>query len=118
MDGFGCYSFLNRGRSRTPRPTSMSIIDNRCQGRMSISKRKPDSVGSDPAFERWVARQLHKMYDEVLGEEVPDELLRVVDRAAGGSGNGSGGADGKAAAERASQANHADQPKQVKRTRR
>ena len=61
----------------------MSDIDNRYQGRMNNSKRKSDAVGGDPAFERWLARQMHEMYDEVLAEEVPAELLRVVDRATG-----------------------------------
>lgn len=44
---------------------------------------KPSQHGWDAAFEDWVARQLHKMYDDVLAEEVPPELLRAVDRALG-----------------------------------
>jgi hypothetical protein len=35
---------------------------------------------TDQAFDQWVARQLHKVYDEVLSEPVPDELLRLVER--------------------------------------
>ena len=33
----------------------------------------------DKAFDQWVSRQLHKVYDEVLNEQVPDELLRLVE---------------------------------------
>lgn len=52
------------------------------KGRMGKKKHKVDAVTGDPAFEQWVGRQLHKMYDEVLAEDVPGELLRVVDRLA------------------------------------
>ena len=50
---------------------------------MVIKKRKKngrDVMTGDPAFDRWVSRQLHKAYDEVLAEEVPPELLKVLER--------------------------------------
>jgi hypothetical protein len=50
---------------------------------MVTSKRNSNQAAAtdaDQAFERWVARQLHKIYDEVLAEEVPADLLRVVER--------------------------------------
>lgn len=50
---------------------------------MVIKKRKKngqDGMTGDPAFDRWVSRQLHKAYDEVLAEEVPPELLKVLER--------------------------------------
>jgi hypothetical protein len=31
-------------------------------------------------FERWLNRQLHRIYDPVLGEPVPDEMLRLLDQ--------------------------------------
>ena len=46
----------------------------------------------DPAFDRWVARQLHKIYDEVLTEDIPEELLRIVD-GMGAEGPAAGGDD-------------------------
>lgn len=52
-------------------------------GRRVIKKREGTStepMRGDPAFDRWVARQLHKIYDEVLSEEIPEELLRLMDR--------------------------------------
>jgi hypothetical protein len=52
------------------------------KGRMGTKKRKADAVTGDPAFEQWVGRQLHKMYDEVLAEDIPADLLRLVDRLA------------------------------------
>lgn len=63
-----------------------------------MSKKKSTSKqmaapDTDQAFDQWVARQLHKVYDEVLSEPVPDELLRLVERfdarsGAGGAGTG------------------------------
>lgn len=50
---------------------------------MVIKKRKSkkqDEMAGDPAFDRWVSRQLHKAYDEVLAEEVPPALLEVLER--------------------------------------
>ncbi len=34
----------------------------------------------DPPFEQWVSRQLQRAYDEVLAEDVPPELLELVER--------------------------------------
>ena len=61
----------------------MFETDDFCMGLMSSSKRKADGAKDDPAFAHWVARQMHKLYDDVLAEEVPEELLRIVDRASG-----------------------------------
>lgn len=50
---------------------------------MVIKNRKgkvQDEMTSDQAFDRWVSRQLHKAYDEVLAEDVPPELLELVER--------------------------------------
>ena len=50
---------------------------------MSKKQRKTKQIAAtdtDQAFDQWVARQLHKVYDEVLSEPVPDELLRLVER--------------------------------------
>ena len=43
------------------------------------------SLGSDETmvergFDRWLNRQLHRRYDQVLTEPVPDELLRLLDQ--------------------------------------
>jgi Anti-sigma factor NepR len=40
-------------------------------------------LGSDEAmegrgFDRWLNRQLHRHYDPVLGEPVPDEMMRLL----------------------------------------
>ena len=50
---------------------------------MSKKQRKTKQMAAgdtDQAFDQWVARQLHKVYDEVLSEPVPDELLRLVEQ--------------------------------------
>lgn len=64
------------------------------KGPMGTNKRRSGPAPNDPAFEQWVARQLHKMYDDVLAEEVPSELLRVVDQMTGKSNGGTGQPDG------------------------
>jgi hypothetical protein len=48
--------------------------------RKTSKGKRPVPSSADPAFDHWVARQLHKMYDEVLSEEVPEELLRLVEK--------------------------------------
>ncbi len=58
---------------------------------VSMDDNKPDSVGSNPvgkgrkpkrqidqAFNTWLDRGLHEMFDEVTREAVPDELLKVI----------------------------------------
>ena len=45
---------------------------------------------ADTAFDQWVSRELHKVYDEVLNEPVPEELLRLVERLDPPAGSPSG----------------------------
>lgn len=33
-----------------------------------------------PAFDRWLHRQLHVLYDPIASEPLPDELIALVDR--------------------------------------
>jgi hypothetical protein len=33
-----------------------------------------------PGFDRWLNRQLHRLYDPVLAEPVPDEIMRLLHR--------------------------------------
>lgn len=54
-------------------------------GRVRIKGNGASDVGSDEemvdrGFERWLNRQLHRIYDPVLGEPVPDELMRLLDQ--------------------------------------
>jgi Anti-sigma factor NepR len=54
-------------------------------GRKCVDGNGAGSVGSDEAmvergFDRWLNRQLHRIYDPVLGEPVPDEMLRLLDQ--------------------------------------
>lgn len=34
----------------------------------------------DAAFDRWLKEQLHRLYDEVLSEDIPDEMLRLIEK--------------------------------------
>lgn len=42
-------------------------------------KRPRKSAPSEPGFDRWLGRQLHRIYDPVLHEPVPDEFLRLLE---------------------------------------
>jgi hypothetical protein len=33
-----------------------------------------------PAFDRWLHRQLHALYDSIACEPLPDELIALIDR--------------------------------------
>lgn len=35
--------------------------------------------GVDQAFDRWLERGLHRLYDDVAKEPIPDELLRLIE---------------------------------------
>lgn len=52
----------------------------------NASKRTPGNVGRgrkaapDVAFELWLERGLHKMYDDIASEPIPPELLELIER--------------------------------------
>ncbi|WP_372623905.1 hypothetical protein [Falsiroseomonas sp.] len=41
--------------------------------------RRSSSEPGDIAFDRWLKRELGRLYDETLAEPVPDELARLLD---------------------------------------
>jgi len=42
--------------------------------------RQARSKGAPPrAFDLWLQKQLHSMYDEIVGEPVPDDLIGMTD---------------------------------------
>lgn len=43
----------------------------------AVSKRPPK--GKSDAFDLWLQRGLHKLFDDVAREPIPDELLRLID---------------------------------------
>jgi len=44
-----------------------------------IPVRPPKERKPDAAFDLWLKRGLHKLYDEVAREPLPEELLRLVE---------------------------------------
>lgn len=34
----------------------------------------------DPGFDRWLNRQLHGLYDPILAEAVPPEILKLIEQ--------------------------------------
>ncbi|MGH6944622.1 MAG: hypothetical protein ACREH6_10430 [Geminicoccaceae bacterium] len=43
-----------------------------------LPKRESKASTMDASFDRWLVGQLRKLYDDVLEESVPDDLVRVV----------------------------------------
>ncbi|MBO1079766.1 hypothetical protein IAI61_12070 [Roseomonas sp. 573] len=45
------------------------------------SKEGRDRKGTpDAAFDQWLQRGLHAMYDNIANEPIPEELLRLIDQ--------------------------------------
>ena len=47
--------------------------------------------GVDRAFDLWLQRGLHQLYDSVAKEPLPDELLRLIEEDRTGRSGGGGG---------------------------
>ena len=47
------------------------------QARKLVPKRKPVAA-IEPAFDEWLKRGLHEIYDGIASEPVPEELLRLI----------------------------------------
>lgn len=45
----------------------------------AIRPRPPKLNNLETAFDVWLQRSLHKLFDEVTKEPVPDELLRLIE---------------------------------------
>ncbi|MBU8538831.1 hypothetical protein J3S20_13345 [Roseomonas tokyonensis] len=43
-----------------------------------VTKRKGERAGSD-AFDIWLQRGLHQLYDNVAAEPIPPELMRLIE---------------------------------------
>jgi len=41
--------------------------------------RPPKTRNSESAFDIWLQRSLHKLFDDVANEPIPDELLRLIE---------------------------------------
>jgi len=54
----------------------------RPQQKSSMPAPRPDPgrVRPDAAFDLWLQRGLHQMFDEVAREPIPEELLRLIEQ--------------------------------------
>lgn len=43
------------------------------------AKRRAGGRAVDQAFDTWLQRELHQMYDQVAREPIPDDLLKLID---------------------------------------
>jgi len=63
-------------------------MDEADPGKKSGPMSKPDKVSGigrgdaapDSAFDIWLQRGLHQMFDDVMREPIPDELLRLIEQ--------------------------------------
>lgn len=44
-----------------------------------VSVVESDEAMLERGFDRWLNRQLHRIYDPVLNEAVPDEIMRLLE---------------------------------------
>ena len=44
-----------------------------------VPVRPPKEPKTDAAFDLWLQRGLHKLYDEVAKEPIPEEILRLIE---------------------------------------
>lgn len=49
------------------------------EGRPVPDARGRNEARQESAFDRWLGRQLHGLYDPVLDEGVPDDIARLVE---------------------------------------
>lgn len=40
----------------------------------------PRPTAEEKPFDQWLRKQLHAMYDEVVAEPLPDDLLKLIDQ--------------------------------------
>ncbi|MCK8786494.1 hypothetical protein M0638_19135 [Roseomonas sp. NAR14] len=64
----------------------MNDTDPKARGKGGRRKTPPQDVeppeeteGVDAAFDIWLRKGLHQLYDDVAAEPVPDELLRLIE---------------------------------------
>ncbi|MBB3174194.1 hypothetical protein FHR90_002030 [Endobacter medicaginis] len=53
----------------------------------------PGGGASGRAFDLWLNRGLHSLFDGIASEPVPEELLRLIEEDRDGGGTAEGGAD-------------------------
>jgi len=55
----------------------------------SVPKQSDEDAVAEAAFDLWLNRGLHQLYDDVAREPIPDELLRIIeaDRSRTGAGD-------------------------------
>jgi len=44
-----------------------------------VPVKPPQEAKTQAAFDLWLRRGLHKLYDEVVSEPIPEELLRIIE---------------------------------------
>lgn len=53
--------------------------DNPIPSRQIKGRPHPGTVKAESAFDIWLQRSLHKLFDEVANEPVPEELIRLIE---------------------------------------
>jgi len=57
-----------------------------------VSRQRPKD-GAERPFDMWLQKQLHAMYDDIAGEPLPNDLLKMIDRDAAQTDGGQDGSD-------------------------
>ena len=59
-------------------------------GRDAETARPRAKASNERPFDTWLQKQLHAMYDEIASEPLPNDLLKLIDRDAAGTGEAKG----------------------------
>ena len=57
----------------------MKHIDMKQRRDRPIAVRRPDDRKVDGAFDLWLTRGLHELFDDVAREPIPDSLLKLIE---------------------------------------
>jgi hypothetical protein len=58
----------------------MGTKDETRRGRSPGGQDQRGRSAIDAGFERWLDKQLHRLYDPVLSEQLPDDIARLVEQ--------------------------------------
>ncbi len=51
----------------------------RPEGATETAKPAKNVIKTDAAFDLWLKRGLHKIFDEIAAEPIPESLLKIID---------------------------------------
>jgi len=79
MTRYGLAVLPRQGDQRSLAAGAMSKADRKCPGAPRSPAAGKEEEGVDKAFDLWLQRGLHQLYDTVAKEPIPEDLLRLIE---------------------------------------